>query len=67
MTAYIQNLHSEFIAARPYLACNQEVVAEFVRENGHIISGKDIDYVIDLLTDYVGSQGLYEEGCEEEW
>jgi hypothetical protein len=52
---YIERLYQEFCQRRSYVTVSKDVVAQFVKEMGE----REInDYLLDLLVDYIMSQGL---------
>ena len=49
------------------LPTSKETVKSFLTQNKDIIKQKPIQYIIDLIQDYIGSQQLYDPEYEQTW
>lgn len=55
----VNELYSEYMQTYPHMPVCKEVVRDYL--------GTHKNPSVHMLYDWVGSQGLYEEGAEEEW
>lgn len=63
---FIYDIYDGYNAAKPFLRTSYEVVEKFIIDNSRWLPSEPAK-LYDCIADYVGSQELYEEGCEEEW
>lgn len=61
-----KELYQEYMHRYGHMPISFEVVRDFLGTHKHLANA-DKDTVLDHLYDWVGSQGLYEDGAEEEW
>ena len=61
------DLYKAHMSLHPYLPVEEKVCREYLEMNPIMADCCDLEYVANMFADYVGSQGLYEEGAEESW
>lgn len=63
-----QLLYDEYMERYPHMPITHDIARDFVKHLPDTdVPIEDIKRLADRLYDYVGSQGLYEQGAEEEW
>lgn len=58
-----QQLHAEYMKRYPHMPISPAVARQFTL----VYPPTTLERDVERLYDWVGAQGLAEEGCEEEW
>ena len=49
------------------LPTTKETIQQFLTQNKEISKSNNIEYIVDLIQDYIGSQQLYDPEYEQTW
>ncbi len=62
-----REIYEAYMERFSYLPISEDKVEKFLQEYPIFRTCEDIVYLVEMMSDWVGSQQEYEEGAEEEW